>query len=78
VGRNTGARAGVQAGIVTGLWRYPVKSMAGEAGVPGNELRFRPNLVITPASRACAGVYGTTIRPGLVTVGDPVTIAAMT
>ena len=27
--------------------------------------------------RACAG-YGTTIRPGLVRVGDPVTIAAMT
>ena len=242
MGRYGGARAGVQAGIVTGLWRYPVKSMAGEAitgadlswagiagdrrwaflrpesaasgfpwhtirenpamstyvprllepgrpdksavevaapggatyditdpclagelgagvrvmrlergtfdampvslittstvsalcalaGVPGSELRFRPNLVITPASgapyaedawvgcslrigsavirvdrrdtrcviinvnpgtgqpdapvlkaagrhrHACAGVYGSTIRPGLVRVGDPVTIA---
>ena len=242
MGRNTGARTGVQAGIVTGLWRYPVKSMAGEAitsadlswagiagdrrwaflrpesaasgfpwhtirenpamsayvprllepgrpdksavdvrapggktyritdpgladelgagvrvmrlerglfdampvslittstvaalctlaGVAGNELRFRPNLVIAPASgapyaeddwvgcslriggavirvdrrdsrcvivdvnpgtgqpdapvlkaagrqrNACAGVYGSTIRPGLVRVGDPVTIA---
>ena len=242
MGRDGSARAGVQAGIVTGLWRYPVKSMAGEAitsadlswagiagdrrwaflrpesgtsgfpwhtirenpamsayvprllepwrpdtsaveveapggttysitdpclagelgpgvrvmrlergmfdampvslittstvsalctlaGVPGNELRFRPNLVITPASgapytedgwvgcslhiggaairvdrrdtrcvivnvnpgtgqpdasvlkvagrhrHACAGVYGSTIRPGLVRVGDPVTIA---
>jgi uncharacterized protein YcbX len=245
VGRNTGARTGVQAGIVTGLWRYPVKSMAGEAitsahlswdgiagdrrwaflrpesgtsgfpwhtirenpamstyvprllepgrpdksavdvqapggktysisdpgladelgagvrvmrlergmfdampvslittstvsalctlaGVPGSELRFRPNLVITPASGApyaedewvgcslciggaairvdrrdsrcvipnvnpgtgqpdapvlkvagrhhgaCAGVYATTIRPGLVRVGDPVMIAPQT
>ena len=245
MGRTTGARTGVQAGIVTGLWRYPVKSMAGEAitsadlswagiagdrrwaflrpesgssgfpwhtirenpamstyvprllepgrpdnsavevqapggttyritdpgladelgagvrvmrlergmfdampvslittgtvsalctlaGVPGSELRFRPNLVITPVSGApytedewvgcslrigaaairvdrrdtrcvipnvnpgtgqpdapvlkaagrhhdaCAGVYGTTIRPGLIRVGDPVMIAPQT
>ena len=98
--------------------------------VPGNELRFRPNVVVTldsgapfeedewvgstvrigaavvrldgrdsrctvvnvdpargrPDSRllkaigkargACAGVYGTTVRPGLIRVGDPVAVDA--
>jgi uncharacterized protein YcbX len=106
-----------------------VAALCTLAGVAGNELRFRPNLVIAPASgapyaeddwvgcalriggavirvdrrdsrcvivdvnpgtgqpdapvlkaagrqrNACAGVYGSTIRPGLVRVGDPVTIA---
>ena len=44
MGRNTGAPTGVQAGIVTGLWRYPVKSMAGEA--------------ITSADLSWAGIAG--------------------
>jgi uncharacterized protein len=106
-----------------------VSALCTLAGVPGNELRFRPNFVIAPASgtpyaedgwvgcslhigdasvrvdrrdtrcvivnvdpgrgqpdapmlkiigrhrRACAGVYGTTVRPGLVQVGDPVRLA---
>jgi uncharacterized protein len=106
-----------------------VSALCAAAGVPGNELRFRPNVVIAataddpyaedkwvgrslhigdamvrvdrrdtrcgivnvdPATgqpgapvlkvigrhrRARAGVYGSTIRPGLVQVGDIVTIA---
>ena len=56
----TGAPGCVQAGIVTGLWRYPDASVLKVAG------RHR---------HARAGVYGSTIRPGLVRVGDPVTIA---
>lgn len=105
-----------------------VSALCARAGVPGSELRFRPNFVITPASgppyqeddwvgcllrigaatvrvdrrdsrcvvvnvdpasgrpdasllrligrhrAACAGVYGSTVRPGLVRIGDPVTI----
>jgi uncharacterized protein YcbX len=106
-----------------------VSALCALAGVPTNELRFRPNLVVAPAAgtpyredewvgsvvhlgdaairvdrrdsrciivnvdpesgrpdagllkligrhrQACAGVYGTVVRPGLVQVGDPVTIA---
>jgi uncharacterized protein YcbX len=106
-----------------------VSHLCALARVPGNELRFRPNLVITAASGApfaedewvgcslrvgaavvrvdqrdsrcvivnvdpgtgqpagpmlktvgrhrdaCAGVYGSTVLPGLVKVGDPVTVA---
>jgi uncharacterized protein YcbX len=106
-----------------------VSALCALAGVPGNELRFRPNFVIAPASgtpyaedewvggllhigdacvrvdrrdtrcvivnvdpgrgqpdapmlkiigrdrRACAGVYGSTVRPGLVKLGDPVRLA---
>ncbi len=106
-----------------------VSALCGAAGVAGNELRFRPNVVITATSgvphaedewvgcslrigaamvrvdrrgtrciivnvdpatgepdapvlkiigrhrRACAGVYGSTMRPGLIRVGDVVTIA---
>lgn len=105
-----------------------VSALCALAGAPGNELRFRPNFVITPASgapyaedewvgcsltigeaairvderdqrctvvnvnpgtgqpdarvltiigqhrQACAGVYGTVARPGLVKVGDPVIV----
>ena len=105
-----------------------VSALCALAHVPGNELRFRPNVVVTldsgapfeedewvgsavrigaavvrmdrrdsrciivnvdPASglpdshllkvigttrRACAGVYGTTMLPGLIRVGDPVVI----
>jgi uncharacterized protein len=105
-----------------------VSALCTLARVPGNELRFRPNIVVTldsgvpfeeddwvgsavrigaavvrmdrrdsrciivnvdPASglpgsrllqvigttrRACAGVYGTTVLPGLVRVGDPVVV----
>ena len=105
-----------------------VSALCTLARVPGNELRFRPNVVVTldsgvpfeedewvgsavrigaavvrmdrrdsrciivnvdPASglpgsrllqvvgsarRACAGVYGTTVLPGLIRVGDPVVI----
>ena len=105
-----------------------VSALCGAAGVPGNELRFRPNVVITATSglpyaedewvgcslhigaaivrvdrrdtrcvivnvdpatgkpdapvlkiigwhrRAQAGVYGSTVRPGLIRVGDLVTI----
>jgi uncharacterized protein YcbX len=107
-----------------------VSALCELAEVPGNELRFRPNLVITPTAgvpytedewagcslrigeaivridrrdtrciivnvdpgtgrpdaallkvigrhrEACAGVYGTTVRPGLVQVGDLVSLAA--
>jgi len=107
-----------------------VSALCELAEVPGNEVRFRPNLVITPTAGApyaedewvgcslrigetivridrrdtrcivvnvdpgtgrpdaallkvigrhrgaCAGVYGTTVRPGLVQVGDLVRIAA--
>lgn len=106
-----------------------VSALCALAEIPDDELRFRPNIVITPASatpypedewvgsslrigdasvrvdgrdtrcvvvnvdprrgqpdapllkvigrhrRACAGVYGTTVRPGPVQVGDPVTLA---
>ena len=106
-----------------------VSALCGAAGVPGNELRFRPNIVITATSGvpyaedewaghslhigaatirvdrrdarcivvnvdpatgepdapvlkiigwhrgARAGVYGSTMRPGLIRVGDLVTIA---
>jgi len=106
-----------------------VSALCAAAGVPGNELRFRPNVVIAATSdapyaedewvgrslhigdamvrvdrrdtrcvivnvdpgtgqpdapvlkiigrhrRARAGVYGSTMRPGLVQVGDLVTIA---
>ncbi len=106
-----------------------VAALCGAAGVPGNELRFRPNVVITATSgvpyaedqwvgrslhigaatvrvdrrdtrcivvnvdpatgvpdapvlkiigrhrRARAGVYGSTMRPGPIRVGDLVTIA---
>ena len=106
-----------------------VSALCGAAGVPGNELRFRPNIVITATSggpyaedewvgrslhigaatvrvdrrdsrcvvvnvdpatgepdapvlktigrhrRAMAGVYGSTMRPGLIRVGDLMTIA---
>lgn len=105
-----------------------VSALCALAGVPGNERRFRPNFVISPASgapfaeddwvgctvhiggatvradrrdtrcvivnvdpdtgqpdapmlkligrhhHACAGVYGTVVRPGLVKVGDAVTM----
>ena len=105
-----------------------VSALCTLARVPGNELRFRPNVVVTldsgvpfeedewvgsavrigaavvrmdrrdsrciivnvdPASglpgsrllqvvgsarRACAGVYGTTVLPGLIRVGDPVVV----
>jgi uncharacterized protein YcbX len=105
-----------------------VSALCALAGVPGNELRFRPNVVVTldsgvafqedewvgsavrigaavvrmdrrdsrcvivnvdPASGlpdsallkviggargACAGVYGTTVLPGLIRVGDPVVV----
>lgn len=105
-----------------------VSALCALAGVPGSALRFRPNLVVSPASGAayaeddwvghclrigtaivrvdqrdsrcvminvnpetgrpdgpvlkaagrhhdaCAGVYGSTVRPGLIAVGDPVTI----
>lgn len=105
-----------------------VSALCALARVPGNELRFRPNIVVTldsgvpfeeddwvgsavrigaavvrmdrrdsrctivnvdPASglpgshllkvigsarRACAGVYGTTVLPGLIRVGDPVVV----
>ena len=105
-----------------------VSALCGAAGVPGNELRFRPNVVITATSglpyaedewvgcslhigaaivrvdrrdarciivnvdpatgkpdapvlriigrhrRAQAGVYGSTVRPGLIRVDDLVTI----
>jgi hypothetical protein len=30
--------------------------------------------VIGTARRACAGVYGTTVLPGLICVGDPVVV----
>ncbi|MGD0377417.1 MAG: MOSC N-terminal beta barrel domain-containing protein [Streptosporangiaceae bacterium] len=107
-----------------------VSALCALAEVPGNELRFRPNLVIAPTAGApyaedewvgralqigeaivridrrdtrcvivnvdpgagrpdaallqvigrhrgaCAGVYGSTVRPGLVQAGDLVTIAA--
>jgi len=107
-----------------------VSALCELAEVPGNEVRFRPNLVITPTAGApyaedewvgcslrigetivridrrdtrcivvnvdpgtgrpdaallkvigrhrgaCAGVYGTTVRPGLVQVGDVVSIDA--
>jgi uncharacterized protein YcbX len=103
-----------------------VSALCALADVPGNELRFRPNVVVTldsgapfeedewagsavrigaavvrvdrrdprctivnvdpgsgradsrllqaigSARAACAGVYGTTVRPGLIRVGDPV------
>ena len=103
-----------------------VSALCTLARVPGNELRFRPNIVVTldsgapfeedawvgtavrigaavvrmdrrdsrcvivnvdplgglpdahllkvigTAREACAGVYGTTVRPGLIRVGDPV------
>jgi uncharacterized protein YcbX len=106
-----------------------VAALCAAAGVPGDELRFRPNIVVTPASgtpfpedgwvghslhigaasmrvdrrdtrcvivnvnprsgkpdapllkaigryrHACAGVYGTTVQPGLVRLGDLVTTA---
>jgi uncharacterized protein len=106
-----------------------VSALCGGAGIPGNALRFRPNVVITATSglpyaedewvgrslhigaamvrvdrrdtrciivnvdpatgepgapvlkiigrhrRARAGVYGTTMRPGLIRIGDLVTIA---
>jgi hypothetical protein len=106
-----------------------VSALCALAEIPDDELRFRPNIVITPSSatpypedewvgsslqigdasirvdgrdtrcvvvnvdprrgqpdapllkvigrhrRACAGVYGTTVRPGLIQVGDPVTLA---
>ena len=106
-----------------------VSALCDLAGVPGNELRFRPNIVIAPVDdrpyvedewvgsvlqvgdttvridkrdtrcvilnvdpdsgrsdapvlkaiprsrRACAGVYASTVQPGLVRVGDPVTLA---
>ena len=106
-----------------------VSALCGAAGVPENELRFRPNIVITatpgvayaedewagcslyigaaivrvdrrdtrciivnvdpgtgkpdapvlkiigPRRRAQAGVYGSTVRPGLIRVGDLVTTA---
>lgn len=105
-----------------------VSALCTLAGVPGNQLRFRPNVVVTldsgaafeedgwvgsavqigaavvrldrrdsrcvivnvdparglPDSHllkvigttrgACAGVYGTTVRPGLIRVGDPVVV----
>ena len=105
-----------------------VSALCALAQVPGNELRFRPNVVVTldsgapfeedewvgsavrigaavvrmdrrdsrcvivnvdPASGlpdshllkvigtargACAGVYGTTVRPGLIRIGDPVAV----
>ena len=105
-----------------------VSALCTLARVPGNELRFRPNVVVTldsgapfeedgwvgsavrigaavvrmdrrdsrciivnvdparglPDSHllkvigttrdACAGVYGTTVRPGLIRVGDPVVV----
>ncbi len=105
-----------------------VSALCSLADVPGNELRFRPNIVVTldsgapfeedawvgsavrigaavvrmdrrdsrciivnvdpvgglPDARllkvigtargACAGVYGTTVRPGLIRVGDPVIV----
>ena len=105
-----------------------VSALCTLARVPGNELRFRPNVVVTLDSgapfeedgwvgsavrigtavvrmdrrdsrciivnvdpvrgrpdshllkvigtnrEACAGVYGTTVRPGLIRVGDPVVI----
>ena len=105
-----------------------VSALCTLARVPGNELRFRPNVVVAldsgaafeedqwvgsavrigtavvridrrdsrctvvnvdpargrPDSRllkvigatreACAGVYGTTVRPGLIRVGDPVIV----
>jgi MOSC domain-containing protein len=61
VGRNTGAGAGVQAGIVTGLRRYPVKSMAGEA--------------LTSTVLSWAGIAGDRrwafLRPGSGTSGFP-------
>jgi uncharacterized protein len=107
-----------------------VSALCALAEIPADELRFRPNIVITPSSaapypedewvgrslrigdasvrvdgrdarcvvvnvdprrgqpdapllkvigrhrRACAGVYGTTVRPGLIQVGDPVTLAS--
>jgi uncharacterized protein YcbX len=106
-----------------------VSALCDLAEVPGNELRFRPNIVIDPIGdrpfvedewvgsvlqvggtsiridkrdtrcvilnvdpdsgradaavlkkiprgrRACAGVYASTVQPGLVRVGDPVTLA---
>jgi uncharacterized protein YcbX len=106
-----------------------VSALCALAEVPGNELRFRPNFVIAPTSgapyaedewvgrslhlgdasvrvdrrdtrcivvnvdpgrgqpdapmlsiigrhrHACAGVYGSTVRPGLVQLGDPVWLA---
>lgn len=36
LGRTTDARAGLPVGIVTGLWRYPVKSMAAESLLSGH------------------------------------------
>jgi uncharacterized protein YcbX len=109
-----------------------VSALCTLAGVPGNERRFRPNLVISPSSgtpyaedewvgcslhlgcaiirvdrrdtrcvvvnvdpargqpdaslltiigryrHACAGVYGSTVRPGLIQLGDPVRLAPQT
>ena len=45
-------------GRVAGLWRYPVKSMAAEE-LDGTEVSW-------------FGVYGSTVEPGRVAVGDPV------
>jgi hypothetical protein len=40
------------------------------SGLPGSHLLK----VIGTTRRACAGVYGTTVLPGLIRVGDPVVV----
>jgi uncharacterized protein YcbX len=85
----------VELGRVSGLWRYPVKSMASE---PLNEAEIgtakvrvdqrdercvlvnvdpdttaRDPRILRAIARernACLGVYGTTVRPGRVRLGD--------
>ena len=52
----------LELGRMAGLWRCPVKSMAGER-------------TLARRQDACIGVYGSTVRPGRVALGDAVTVA---
>jgi uncharacterized protein YcbX len=51
--------------------RCVILNVDPDSGRPDAALLTR----IPPSRRACAGVYGTTVRPGPIRVGDPVMVA---
>jgi hypothetical protein len=93
--------AGAAVGVVTGIWRYPVKSTAealnsaylswaglagdrkraflrpdsGKNGFPWHTIRENPAVSGYIPQLLGPGVYGSTVRPGLVRLGDLVTTA---
>ena len=68
----------MQVGVVSKLWRYPVKSMLGEE-CREVELQARgfdgDRLFAVQDAQAQFGVYAEVVKPGRVAAGDPVVLA---